>query len=265
MSVKDSDYPWAFGTMKHVVKTPLIPDANICAKNTVVVNKDFKMDNENSKADVSKQELGILSRALNRSVEYSRRSRYPWLILLAGFLLGACVVTVIITLTNHNEKKDAVTEILMKRSHETLKTLQQLRSSVDNLEGNVNSVIEKIKTAETQASSSRNKKANTCASLDRYTVYLHFNNRKNKKIMVKLAAFLKSKGYVVPDIERVRAKKCDIRYFHAEDKEGAFFLRNHINEFIARSDVKDINFEIRNLGKVYPKTRKGLLELWINF
>ncbi len=224
------------------------------------------MDNENSKADISKQELGVLSRALNRSVDYSRRSRYTWLMLLAGFLLGSCVVTVIISLTSHNEKEDAVTEILMKRSHETLTTLQQLRSSVDNLEGNVNSVIEKIKIAEAPAPPSRNEKANACTSLGRYTVYLHFNKRKNKKIMVKLAAFLESQGYVVPDIERVKDKKSDIRYFHDEDKEGAFFLRKHINEFIACSaDGKNIDFKVRNLGKVYPKTRKGLLELWINF
>jgi outer membrane murein-binding lipoprotein Lpp len=224
------------------------------------------MDNENSKADISKQELGVLSRALNKSVEHSRRSRYAWLMLLAGFLLGACVVTVIIALTNHNEKKDAVTEILMKRSHETLETLQQLRSSVDNLEGDVNSVIEKIKIAETQAPASRNENAKAYTDLDRYTVYLHFNKRKNKKIMAKLATFLKSKGYVVPDIERVKDKKCDIRYFHDEDKEGAVCLRKHINEFIARSpDVKNIDFKVRNLGKIYPKTHKGLLELWINF
>ena len=243
-------------------------------------HREYKMDNDNSKADISKQELSVLSKALNKSVEYSRRSRYTWLTLLAGFLIGAGVATAIITLTSHDERKNAETEILLKRSQETLKTMKQIQSSIDQLTGNVRSIIEKnkinkpltrqeIKPEEKQVitppvKKNESEETQACIELGRYTVYIHYNKRKNKKIMEELSAFLKNKGYTVSEIEKVKDRKRDIRYFHDEDKEGALLFKRHICDFINRSsDIKDIDLKVRNLGEVYPHASRGLLELWI--
>jgi len=237
------------------------------------------MDNDNSKADISKQELSVLSKALNKSVEYSRRSRYTWLTLLAGFLIGAGVATAIITLTSHDKGKTAGTEILLKRSHETLRAMKQIQSSIDRLTGIVGSITEKnkinkpltsqeFKPEEKQEITPPVKKKESeetqCIELSKYTVYIHYNKRKNKKIMEELSAFLQDKGYTVKDIEKVKDRKRDIRYFHDEDKEGALLLKRHICDFINHyTDIKDIALKARNLGKVYPHASRGLLELWI--
>ncbi len=82
--------------------------------------------------------------------------------------------------------------------------------------------------------------------------------------MEELSVFLKKKGYTVKDIERVKDRKRDIRYFRNEDKEGSLLFKRHIYDFINRStDIKDIDLKIRNLGKVYPHAHRGLLELWL--
>ena len=244
------------------------------------ISGEHKMDNDNSKTDISKQELSVLSKALNKSVEYSRRSQYIWLGLLAGFLIGAGVATAIITLTNHNERKKAVTEIFLKRSQETLKTMKQIQLSIDQLTGNVRSITEKNKINKLlprQEITPEEKRAITPAvkrnesettqnrvELGRYTVYIHYNKRKNKKVIKDLSVFLKNKGYTVKDIEKVKDRKRDIRYFHDEDKEGALLLKRYVSGFINRStDIKNIELKVRNLDKVYPHASRGSLELWI--
>jgi len=108
------------------------------------------------------------------------------------------------------------------------------------------------------------KNTRTYLELKRYTVYIHYNRAKHKKIISNLARYLQSKGYAVPDIERVADKRRDIRYFHRKDRDGAGLLKKYVNDFMSQyPDMKDIDLKIRNLGAAYPRASLGSLELWI--
>jgi len=242
------------------------------------------MDSNKSKDDVSKQELSILSNALAKSLEYSRQSRYICFALIAGFLIGACVATTIVIMTVDDKKSITGGELLLRRSHETLKTVKQIQSRVDRLTDTVKTVSE-TKQEDTKPASEPTSKTppsgvklavtpvikktikkntRTYLELKRYTVYLHYNRAKHKKIIRALARYLQSKGYTVPDIERVADKRRDIRYFHRRDRDGAGLLKRYVIDFISQyPDMKDIDLKIRNLGAIYPRASKGSLELWI--
>ncbi|MBN2515548.1 MAG: hypothetical protein JXC33_05880 [Deltaproteobacteria bacterium] len=242
------------------------------------------MDSNKSKDDVSKQELSILSKALAKSVEYSRQSRYIWIALIAGFLIGAGVATTIVIMTASDKKIITGGEILLRRSHETLKTVIQIQSQVDKLTDTLKTVSEtkqednkpvSAPTSKMPPSGGKlaatpvikqtiKKNTRTYLELNRYTVYLHYNRTKHKDTIRDLAHYLQSKGYTVPDIERVADKKRDIRYFHRRDRDGALLLKKHVNDFMSQyPDMKDIDLELRNLGAAYPRASKGSLELWI--
>jgi hypothetical protein len=242
------------------------------------------MDSNKSKDDVSKQELSILSKALAKSVEFSRQSRYVCIALIAGFLIGAGVATTIAIMTATDKKSITGGELLLRRSHETLKTVKQIQSRVDSLTDTVKIFSETkqkdnkpVSASTSTALPSGDKiavtpvirktiKKNTRAYLElkRYTVYLHYNRAKHKIIIRDLSRYLQSKGYTVPDIERVADKRRDIRYFHRRDRDGAELLKKYVNEFMSQyPDMKDIDLKIRNLGAVYPRASKGSLELWI--
>ena len=84
--------------------------------------------------------------------------------------------------------------------------------------------------------------------------------------MKKFAAFLRTKGYTVPAIERVADKRRDIRYFHEKDREGAGYLQKDLQNFLKDTvGINDITMESMDLSRVYPKASKGSLELWIYF
>jgi len=90
--------------------------------------------------------------------------------------------------------------------------------------------------------------------------------RKDKKIIEALSADLKTKGYASVDIENIKHRHRDIRYFHSEDKKAAIILQKQFNNFIVGSTyAKKVNLKIRYLGKVYPKAQKGSLEVWVFF
>jgi len=242
------------------------------------------MDSNKSKDDASKQDLSILSNALAKSLEYSRQNRYICLALIAGFLIGAGVATTIVLMTANDKKSITGSELLLRRSHETLKTVKQIQSRVDRLTDTVKTVSETKQEVNKQASKPTSKtppsgvklavtpvikktiKKNTRTYLElkKYTVYLHYNRAKHKKIIRALARYLQNKGYTVPDIERVTDKRRDIRYFHRRDRDGAGLLKTHVSDFISQyPDMKDIDLKIRNLGAAYPRASKGSLELWI--
>lgn len=242
------------------------------------------MESNVTKDDVSKHQLSVLSKALAKSAEYSRQHRYTWIALIAGFLIGAGVAMIIVITTDHDKKGIVGNEILLQQSNETLMAVKQMQSRVDKLTDAVNAFSETkqkdskpVSDLTGTALPSEEKleptpvikktiKKNTGTSIDlkRYTVYLHYNKAKNKKIMGDLARYLQSKGYTVPDIERVADKKCDIRYFHRRDRDGASLLKKYVNDFMSQyPDMKGIDLEIRNLGTAYPKASLGSLELWI--
>jgi hypothetical protein len=242
------------------------------------------MDSNKTKEDISKHQLSVLSKALAKSIEYSRQNRYTWIALIAGFLIGAGVAMIIVITTAHDKTGIAGNEILVQQTQETLKSVKQIQSQVNKLTDAVKTFSEK-KQVDTEPASAPTGKTlpsgekiaampvikktiekNTRVSLElkKYTVYIHYNKTKYKIIVKDLARYLTNKGYTVPDIERVADKKRDIRYFHRKDRDGALLLKKHVNDFISQHhDMKDINLEIRNLGAAYPRASLGSLELWI--
>ncbi|MBW2055430.1 MAG: hypothetical protein JRI29_07010 [Deltaproteobacteria bacterium] len=99
-----------------------------------------------------------------------------------------------------------------------------------------------------------------------YTVYLHYTNEKNKKLMEEMGMLLKNEGMGVLGIERVDYRNNDIRYFHKEDKAGALLLQKYSSKFIPPyMNLEDTNIKIIDLSQKYPNARKRALELWVNF
>jgi len=100
----------------------------------------------------------------------------------------------------------------------------------------------------------------------RYTIYLHYTNEKNKKLMEGVGILLKNEGIGVLGIERVDYRNNDIRYFHKEDKAGALLLQKYSSKFITPyMNLEDTNIKIIDLSQKYPNVRQGALELWVNF
>jgi hypothetical protein len=246
------------------------------------------MNEKNVKSNTSKQELSILSKALEKSIEQSVRVRFTWIALIAGFLIGAAVATFVFILSRPEQTKIPGNEVLLRRSYETLTTVKDIRSNVDRLITDIKNYIDSEKdkdtgdgkqelqeaeTEKTPSSATEPEKSTETLSdsenrvdLSRHTVYLHYNRKENKKIMEDFAIFLKNKGYVVPDIERVADKRRDIRYFYDEDREGAQCLKTYFDAFFSGSaNIQGINVVIMDLTGVYPRASRGAIELWINF
>ena len=236
--------------------------------------------------DASQQEVSVLSKALSKSVEMSLRNRYIWTALLAGFIVGAAVAVAVFMLAGSQQQKTAHDEILLKRSRETLQTVIQLQSQVDRLIGDRRTIpmsTESERTApETQTASEalenngpRDLKdkdkavvetGNDGIDLGRFTVYIHFSGKIQKQTMNRLAAFLRTKGYTVPETERVTNRRRDVRYFHKEDREGAEYLLRDTQDFMKTTPgIHDIHLDSIDLSRVYPEASKGALELWIYF
>lgn len=84
--------------------------------------------------------------------------------------------------------------------------------------------------------------------------------------METLAVLLENKGFKVNGIDRVDYNKRDTRYFHDEDKPGAFLLKKYMTQFVTYySNLKNANIKIFNLSHKYPNATKGVLELWLKF
>jgi HEAT repeat protein len=100
---------------------------------------------------------------------------------------------------------------------------------------------------------------------DNYTVSLHYTSEKNKELMEYLAILLQLEGFDVLGIEKVDYQNSDIRYFHSEDKAGAFLLQKYSTKFITPfMNLEDTNIKIKDLSQKYPNARKGMLEIWLN-
>jgi uncharacterized membrane-anchored protein YhcB (DUF1043 family) len=232
----------------------------------------IKMNDNLSNVEISVQELKLLVNTLTKSVALSLRKRHTWLGVVAGLLIGSCLTLAIIGLTGKNTYKiTATTQTLLEKSRETISELKQINSKIAQLAQTTHALNEKKQTddkisASTDVGKTSLSAAQNVMQAKRYTVYLHYTNEKNKKLMERFSVFLNNKGFKVAGIQKVNYHNQDVRYFHDEDKEGALVLKKQLTGFITPfTNLKDINIKIINLSSKFPNAQKGALELWVNF
>jgi hypothetical protein len=230
------------------------------------------MNNNLSNVEISVQELKLLVNTLTKSVALSLRKRYTWLGVVAGLLIGSCLTLAIISLTAKNtDKITETTQTLLENSRETLSELKQINSKISRFAPATHGVNEKKQTASKMSASTEVVEKKISAPQDIiqpgiYTVYVHYTNKKNEKLMERLSVFLNQNGFRVEGIQKVNYHHRDVRYFHDEDKQGALLLQKHLTEFITPfTDIKNNNIRIINLSSKFPNAQKKALELWVNF
>jgi len=233
------------------------------------------MNNNLSNVEISVQELKLLVNTLTKSVALSLRKRYTWLGVVAGLLIGSCLTLAIISLTAKNtDKITETTQTLLENSRETLSELKQINSKISRFAPATHGVNEKKQTHNKMSVSTEVKEVvekKISAPQDEvqpgiYTVYVHYTNKKNEKLMERLSVFLNQNGFRVEGIQKVNYHHRDVRYFHDEDKQGALLLQNQLTEFITPfTDIKNNNIRIINLSSKFPNAQKKALELWVNF
>lgn len=230
------------------------------------------MNNDPSNVEISVNELKLLVNTLSKSVALSLKKRFAWLWLLAGLLIGVSVTLLIISLAWEKTDNISVTsETLLKKTDVVMSDLQKINSDITKLTETVNALNEKTKTGNTPPPSSKIKPTESnepqhIIQNNNYTVYLHYSDIKNKKLMENFAAFLEKNGFEVSGIQKVNYHKQDIRFFHDQDREGAFLLKKHLTGFIQSVKTIKINhIKIINLSRKYPEAKKNLLEVWVDF
>ena len=230
------------------------------------------MNNDPSNVEISVNELKLLVNTLSKSVALSLKKRFAWLWLLAGLLIGVSVTLLIISLAwEKTDNISATSETLLKKTDVVMSDLQKINSDITKLTETVNALNEKTKTGNTPPPSSKIKPTESnepqhIIQNNNYTVYLHYSDIKNKKLMENFAAFLEKNGFEVSGIQKVNYHKQDIRFFHDQDREGAFLLKKHLTGFIQSVKTIKINhIKIINLSRKYPGAQKNLLEVWVDF
>ena len=230
------------------------------------------MNDNLSNVEISVQELKLLVNTLTKSVALSLRKRYTWLGVIAGLLIGSCLTFAIISLTwKQTDKITTTTQTLLEKSRETLSEVKQINSKISQLAHTTHALNEKKQPDNKMSVSTDVGKTKISAPQDIiqpviYTVYVHYSNKKNKKLMEKLSVLLTHNGFKVDGIQKVNYHNQDVRYFHDEDKEGALVLKKHLTGFISPiTSIKNTNIKIINLSRKYPNAQKGALELWVNF
>jgi len=244
------------------------------------------MNNEPSNVEISVNELKLLVNTLSKSVALSLKKRFAWLWLLAGLLIGVSVTLLIIslawektdkisvmpeTLLKKTDKISVTSETLLEKTDVVMSDLQKINSDITKLTETVNALNEKTRTGDTPPPSSNIKPTGLNEPKHgiqhkKYTVYLHYSDLKNKKLIDNFSVFLENNGFKVSGIQKVNYKNQDIRFFHDQDRKGAFLLKKHLTGFI--QSVKNLNeskIKVINLSRKYPGAQKGLLEVWVNF
>ena len=230
------------------------------------------MNNDPSSVEISVNELKLLVNALSKSVALSLKKRFAWLWLLAGLLIGVSVTLLIISLAWKKTDKISVTsEMLLEKTDVVMSDLQKINSDITKLTQTVNALNEKTKTVNKPPPSSKIKPTRLnepqhIIQHKKYTVYLHYSDIKNKKLMESFSAFLEEIGFEVSGIQKVNYKSQDIRFFHDQDRKGALLLKKHLAGFF--QSVKNLNdneIKVINLSHKYPEAQKGLLEVWVDF
>ncbi len=230
------------------------------------------MNNDPSNVEISVNELKLLVNTLSKSVALSLKKRFAWLWLLAGLLIGVSVTLLIISLAWKKTDNISVTsETLLKKTNVVMSDLQKINSDIVKLTETVSALNEKTKIGNTPPPSSEIKPTGLnepqhSVQHNKYTVYLHYSDIKNRQLMENFSAFLGKNGFEVLGIQKVNYKKQDIRFFHGQDKKGALLLKKYLTGFI--QSVKSLNensIKIINLSRKYPEAQKGLLEVWVDF
>ena len=230
------------------------------------------MNTDPSNVEISVSELKLLVNTLSKSVALSLRKRFAWLWLLAGLLIGVSVTLLIISLAWQKTDNISVTsEILLRKTDVVMSDLQKINSDIKTLTQTVSALNKKNRMENTLPQSSETKPTETnvpqhIIQHKKYTVYLHYSDIKNKKLMENFSAFLEENGFEVSGIQKVNYHNQDIRFFHDQDRKGAFLLKKHLTGFI--QSVKNLNenkIKVINLSRKYPGAQKGLLEVWVDF
>lgn len=230
------------------------------------------MDKDASDPVVSEHELRVLIKALTKSVEYIHR-RHFILTFIAGLLIGIGAGVLIANFASMGQRNLPETEILLKKSDDTLKELQQLRTIVNSLSAAKAGNVDGMTTVDEKVSDLPQRKAETVQGIKDVVVpaginkiHIHYARQKDKKMAEAFSDFLRKRGYASVDTERIQHKCRDIRYFHGEDRQAALLLQKQFKDFVADSTVaKGINLKIKNLGKSYPRAQRGSLEVWVFF
>ncbi|MBW1727595.1 MAG: hypothetical protein JRJ62_08435 [Deltaproteobacteria bacterium] len=229
------------------------------------------MNNNLSNVEISVQELKLLVNTLTKSVALSLRKRYTRLGVIAGFLIGSCLTFAIISLTwKQTERITTTTQTLLEKSRETLSEVKQINSKISQLAHTPHALNEKKQTdsqmsASTDVQKTKVSEPQNTIQPGRYTVYVHYTKKKNKKLMERFSAFLTHNGFKVNGIQKVNYHNQDVRYFHDEDKEGALVLKKYLTGFIPPiSSINNADMKIINLSRKYPNAQRGALELWLN-
>jgi hypothetical protein len=230
------------------------------------------MDKDAPDPIVSEHELRILIKALTKSVEYIHK-RYFILAFIAGLLIGFGAGVLIANIASVGQRKLPETEILLKKSDDTLQELHQLRSMVNSLNAAKTGGTNGRTAVDEKGSAVPQRKAETVQGIKDVVapaginkIHIHYARQEDKEMAEAFSDFLRKKGYTSVDTERIQHKWRDIRYFHGEDRQAALLLQKQFNDFVADSTAaKGINLKIKNLGKSYPRAQKGSLEVWVFF
>jgi len=228
------------------------------------------MNDNFSNVEISVQELKLLVNTLTKSVALSLRKRYTWLGVIAGLLIGSCLTLAIISMTwKQTDKITTTTQTLLEKSRETISELKQINSKISRLAEMTHELNEKKQIDNKMSATTDVGKISAPQDIIQpviHTVYVHYSNKKNKKLMERLSVFLTHNGFRVGGIQKVNYHNQDVRYFHDEDKEGALVLKKHLTEFITPfTSIKNSNIKIINLSSKFPNAQKRALELWVNF
>ena len=214
--------------------------------------------------------MRVLVKVPSKSTEYIH-NKHIILTFISAFLVGFGVAAVIINLVNINEKKYLNTEVLLKKSDETMQELQKIGTTLNALTVKAEPPLENPLTDSKSSITPQGKKAavqsmQSDISLDRIKVYIHYPKEKDGKAAEVLSDFLKSEGYLFVNTEMVYHRSREIRYFHDEDKDMALLLQRQLNDFIAGSYGKrKFTINIKNCGRNYPSASKRSLEVWVFF
>ena len=202
----------------------------------------------------------------------SLKRRLTWLWLLAGVLIGVSITLLIMGLALKKTDKLSVTsEKLLEKTSVAVSDLRKINSDITTLTQKVDALNEKTRTGNTPSPPSEIKQTGISEPRHiiqhkKYTVYLHYSDPKNKRLMENFSAFLEQNGFQVSGIQRVDYNNQDIRFFHDQDKNGALLLKKRLTEFIQPVENLDENkIKVINLSRKYPEAQKGLLEVWVDF
>ena len=236
-------------------------------------------------ADISQSEVKLLIKALNKSVDNYNTRRHYIFALAAGLIIGGCFSAFFaIYIFNHNEKKQFVCADRLKKYDEAIKRLKEIDLKISSLTEHTKSILNQTDmlhmyapdmdalglngldqvTEKEQEKSRPVLKECPKNNYGKYRVYIHCAGKKdNEQAGTSLYHFLTKKGYSVGAIQYVKSENNDIRYFNNDDRDAAFALKKNVRDFISKAG-RDLNLKVVYLGRAYPDTAAGQLELWIS-